>query len=100
MTLEWILSEIKDMESAPNTAKSVYDLAMLLIVRDHLQPLPSSAHDNEQAAPAAPIVSATPDALTIDMVDEALSRVHINSPEDKQRAEDLRTWLQILRPEG
>lgn len=36
MTLEWVMHEIREAEAQPNSAKAVYDLAALLIVRNYL----------------------------------------------------------------
>lgn len=91
MTLEWILSEIKDLESAPNTAKSVYDLAALLIVRDHFQ------------TPNHELVSSQENLrsdLSIDDIEEALGAVMISSDEERKRAQDARMWIKIIRGES
>ena len=91
MTLEWILSEIKDLESAPNTAKSVYDLAALLIVRDHFQTPnhePVSSPEN------------LPPSISIDDIEEALGAVMISSDEERKRAQDARMWIRIIRGES
>lgn len=91
MTLEWIISEIKDLESAPNTAKNVYDLAALLIVRNHLQtqlPAPVSLAENPRSAPS------------IDDIEQALGAAIINSEDENKRAQDAQIWLRILRGES
>lgn len=36
MKLEWVMHEIMEAEAQPNSAKAVYDLAALLIVRNYL----------------------------------------------------------------
>ena len=91
MTLEWILSEIKDLESAPNTAKSVYDLAALLIVRDHFQ-----TPNHESVSLPENLRS----DLSIDDIEEALGAVMISSDEERKRAQDARMWIKIIRGES
>lgn len=87
MTLEWILSEIKDLEHAPNAAKNVYDLAALIVVRNYLlEEKTESISLPENSRPVSPI----------DTVEAALGNIMISSEDEKKRAQDAKTWLKII----
>lgn len=88
MTLEWILSEIKDLENAPNTAKSVYDLAALIIVRNELEKRPASD---------SPLDYRLGEIPTLDEIDAALAAIAVSTPEERQRVQDTRTLVHIMR---
>lgn len=100
LDLSWINEQIDRLMHGTRCTQTVRDLAAFIIVRDtmakgegdfpspHLDDMPSK-HDS--------MLNSTP---TIDQVERALGAVMVNTPEDKQRAEDMNTWLQILRPEG
>lgn len=104
MTLAWVEAEIEKAEQGGNNAKNVYDLAALLIVRDHLRAAtsPKAVPVQEDRAKRDAIVltshSADLDVVpTIAQVEEALGAVIVSTPEERQRVQDAKTWAQIIR---
>lgn len=102
MTLAWIEAEIEKAEQGGNNAKNVYDLAALLIVRDHLRvaALPKNAPDDKGRREAIILTSHSADldmVPTIAQVENALDAVIVSTPEERQRVMDAKTWAQIIR---
>ena len=102
MTLAWIEAEIEKAEQGGNNAKNVYDLAALLIVRDHLRvaALPQNIPDDKGRREAIILTSHSADldmVPTIAQVEDALDAVIVSTPEERQRVMDAKTWAQIIR---
>lgn len=88
MTLERVLSEIRDLEAAPFTDKNVYDLAMLYIVRDHMQ--------TPDTAPAT-VLSPTVQRLSpLDQVEAAMAEICVTSSTDRRRLQEIREAARIV----
>ena len=106
VTLTWIESQLEDALSGPNTAKNVYDAAALIIVRDAMRAssVPSasgSADTGEKARRDAILLTAHSADLdkvpTLAEVEDALGAVVVNTPEERDRANRVKTWAEILR---
>lgn len=99
MTLEWILREIKGAEAAPNSARAVYDLAALLIVRDHLRGASASTRNAELKSAAAPTRNAeikSAAAPTLDQIEAALATITVSTEDERRRADDAKLWARTL----
>lgn len=98
LDLSWINEQIDRLMNGTRCMQSARDLAALIIVRDEIQkgagspPAPSS-DDTPPKVSSPSVLSTVP---TLDQVQRALGAVVINTPEDRQRAQDIQTWLQIL----
>lgn len=106
MTLTWIESQLEDALIGPNTAKNVYDAAALIIVRDAMRAAsaPSSAESTdtgEKSRRDAILLTAHSADLdkvpTLAELEDALGAVVVNTPEERERAERVKTWAEILR---
>ena len=106
VTLTWIESQLEDALSGPNTAKNVYDAAALIIVRDAMRaasaPSAAGIHDTGEKARRDAILltahSADLDKVpTLAEVEDALGAVVVNTPEERERANRVKTWAEILR---
>ena len=102
MTLAWVEAEIEKAEQGGNTARNVYDLAALLIVRDHLRAaaLPKNVPEDKGKRDAIILTSHSADLdviPTIDQVEDALAAVVVSTPEERQRVMDAKTCAQIIR---
>ena len=106
VTLTWIESQLEDAMSGPNTAKNVYDAAALIIVRDAMRAAsaPSAAESTdagEKARRDAVLLTAHSADLdkvpTLAEVEDALGAVVVNTPEERERANRVKTWAEILR---
>ena len=106
VTLTWIESQLEDAMSGPNTAKNVYDAAALIIVRDAMRAAsaPSAAESTdtgEKARRDAILLTAHSADLdkvpTLAEVEDALGSVVVNTPEERERANMVKTWAEILR---
>jgi hypothetical protein len=93
MTLERVTSEIRDLEEAPFTDKNVYDLAMLYIVRDHMQ-----APAEHAPVPMAPIVirDNSPKLTPLEQMEAAMSDLVITGADDRRKLQELREAARIL----
>jgi hypothetical protein len=93
MTLERVTSEIRDLEEAPFTDKNVYDLAMLYIVRDHMQ-----APAEPAPVPMAPIVirDNSPKLTPLEQMEAAMSDLVITGADDRRKLQELREAARIL----
>ena len=105
MTLTWIESQLEDALSGPNTAKNVYDAAALIIVRDAMRaasaPSASGSPDTGEKARRDAIMltahSADLDKVpTLAEVEDALGAVVVNTPEERERANRVKTWAEII----
>ena len=105
VTLTWIESQLEDALSGPNTAKSVYDAAALIIVRDAMRAAsaPSAAESTdagEKARRDAILLTAHSADLdkvpTLAEVEDALGAVVVNTPEERERANRVKTWAEII----
>ena len=105
MTLTWIESQLEDALSGPNTAKNVYDAAALIIVRDAMRAAsaPSAAvgpDTGEKARRDAILLTAHSADLdkvpTLAEVEDALGAVMVNTPEERERANRVKTWAEII----
>ena len=105
MTLTWIESQLEDALSGPNTAKNVYDAAALIIVRDAMRAAsaPSSVESTdsgEKARRDAILLTAHSADLdkvpTLAEVEDALGAVVVNTPEERERANRVKTWAEII----
>ena len=105
MTLTWIESQLDDALSGPNTAKNVYDAAALIIVRDAMRaasaPSAAGSHDTGEKARRDAILltahSADLDKVpTLAEVEDALGAVVVNTPEERERANRVKTWAEII----
>ena len=106
MTLTWIESQLEDALSGPNTAKNVYDAAALIIVRDAMRAASAtsasgSADTGGKARRDAILLTAHSADLdkvpTLAEVEDALGAVVVNTPEERERANRVKTWAEILR---
>lgn len=106
MTLTWIESQLEDALSGPNTAKNVYDAAALIIVRDAMRaasaPSAAASPDNGDKARRDAILltahSADLDKVpTLAEVEDALGAVVVNTPEERERANRVKTWSGIIK---
>ena len=106
VTLTWIESQLEDALSGPNTAKNVYDAAALIIVRDAIraasaQSSVESTDSGEKARRDAILLTAHSADLdkvpTLAEVEDALGAVVVNTPEERERANRVKTWAEILR---
>lgn len=106
VTLTWIESQLEDALSGPNTAKNVYDAAALIIVRDAMRAAsaPSAAESTDAGekdrrdAILLTAHSADLDKVpTLAEVEDALGAVVVNTPEERDRANRVKTWAEILR---
>ena len=106
VTLTWIESQLEDALSGPNTAKSVYDAAALIIVRDAMRAAsaPSAAESTdagEKSRRDAILLTAHSADLdkvpTLAEVEDALGAVVVNTPDERERANRVKTWAEILR---
>ena len=106
VTLTWIESQLEDALSGPNTAKNVYDAAALIIVRDAMrsasaQSASESTDAGEKARRDAVLLTAHSADLdkvpTLAEVEDALGAVVVNTPEERERANRVKTWAEILR---
>lgn len=93
MTLERVMSEIRDLEEAPFTDKNVYDLAMLYIVRDHMQ-----AHAAPVAVTTPPLVvrDDSPKLTPLEQMEAAMSDLVITGADDRRKLQELREAARIL----
>lgn len=105
MTLTWIESQLEDALSGPNTAKNVYDAAALIIVRDEMRSAsaPSAAVSpdaGDKARRDAILLTAHSADLdkvpTLAEVEDALGAVVVNTPEERERANRVKTWAAII----
>lgn len=105
VTLTWIESQLEDALSGPNTAKNVYDAAALIIVRDAMRAAsaPSAAESTdagEKARRDAIMLTAHSADLdkvpTLAEVEDALGAVVVNTPEERERANRVKTWADII----
>lgn len=102
MTLAWIESEIEKTMQEGNSARAVYDLAALVTVRDYLQ-RQGQAADSAKHREAVALTAYSADLRkvpTINQVEDALGAVALNTPEERRRAVDMRTWAEIIRGKG
>lgn len=107
MTLAWVESEIEQAANGPNTAKNVYDLAALIIVRNYLmetasvKPVTATETEEQRRKREAVILtshSADLDVVpTIGQIEEAIGAVAISTPDERKRVKDAKTWASILR---
>ena len=106
VTLTWIESQLEDALSGPNTAKNVYDAAALIIVRDAMRAASAtsasgSADTGGKARRDAILLTAHSADLdkvpTLAEVEDALGAVVVNTPEERERAERIKTWAEIIR---
>ena len=106
VTLTWVESQLEDALSGPNTAKNVYDAAALIIVRDAMRAAsaPSAAGNPDKGDKArrdAIMLTAHSADLdkvpTLAEVEDALGAVVVNTPEERERANRVKTWAEILR---
>lgn len=106
MTLAWVESEIEKTQQAGNTAKAVYDLAALIIVRDYLRAAASpntKAADDKRQRDVVTLTAYSADLRkvpTIEQVEAALGAVALDTPEERRRAVDMRTWAEIIKGKG
>lgn len=105
VTLTWVESQLEDALSGPNTAKNVYDAAALIIVRDAMRAAsaPSAAESTdagEKARRDAILLTAHSADLdkvpTLAEVEDALGAVVVNTPEERERANRVKTWAEII----
>ena len=105
VTLTWIESQLEDALSGPNTAKNVYDAAALIIVRDAMRAAsaPSAAESTDAGDKArrdAVLLTAPSADLdkvpTLAEVEDALGAVVVNTPEERERANRVKTWAEII----
>ena len=105
VTLTWIESQLEDALNGPNTAKNVYDAAALIIVRDAMRAAsaPSAAESTdvgEKARRDAILLTAHSADLdkvpTLAEVEDALGAVVVNTPEERERANRVKTWAGII----
>ena len=105
VTLTWIESQLEDALSGPNTAKNVYDAAALIIVRDAMRaasaPSASGSADTGEKARRDAILLTTHSAdldkvPTLAEVEDALGAVVVNTPEERERANRVKTWAEII----
>lgn len=106
MTLTWVESQLEDALSGPNTAKNVYDAAALIIVRDAMRAASAptaagSADTGEKARRDAILLTAHSADLdkvpTLAEVEDALGAVVVNTPEERERANRVKTWAEIIK---
>ena len=106
MTLPWVEAQIEETLRSENSAKNVYDLAMLCIARDELvrRAAPEYSQNAEPSdkkrddAVVLTAYSADLDTVpTIEQIDKALGSVSVRSREDRKRVQELKTWKDIIK---
>lgn len=98
MELSWINEQIERLMQGTRCTQTVRDLAAFIIVRDEMK---KGAGDSP--APYSddmPPMSMLNQKPTLDQVQRALGAVIINTPEERQRAQDVQTWLDIISEKG
>lgn len=99
LDLSWVNEQIDRLINGTRCMQSARDLAALIIVRDEIQkgagaiPAPRS----DDTPPGGDLLNTAP---TLDQVQRALGAVVVNTPEERQRAQDMQTWLQIIGGES
>ena len=105
VTLTWIESQLEDALSGPNTAKNVYDAAALIIVRDAMRAAsaqtdaggPDAGEKSRRDGVGLTARSAALDKVpTLAEVEDALGAVIVNTPEERERANRVKTWAAII----
>ena len=105
----WVESQIEESLNGANSRENIYDLAMLIVVRDELDrraapvvPDVSESAEREKDRKKQTIMltnhSADLDAVpTIGQIEDAIGAVAANTKEERQRLRDMRTWADIIR---
>lgn len=94
MDVSWLDEQIERLMHGTRCAQTVRDLAAFLIVRDAItkgagdSPAPYS-----DETPSLSMLNQTP---TLDQIQRALGAIVVNTPEERQQAQDLQTWIQII----
>lgn len=107
ITLAWIESEIEKALIDDATPRNVYDLAALVTVQGYLlkraAPEKKEEQKTEKSNREAVMIathSADLDTIpTIAQIEDALGAVAVNTPEERKRVQDARTWGKIIRGE-
>lgn len=107
MTLPWIEAQIEETLNAENSAKNVYDLAMLCICRDEMQRRAApdvseyaEAAEDKKRRDAVVLTSYSADldtVPTLEQIDSALGAYSVNTAEERERVKDMRTWREIIK---
>lgn len=98
LDLSWINEQIDRLMHGTRCTQTVRDLAAFLIVRDAM-----TKGAGESPAPYSddvPPLSMLNQSPTLDQVQRALSAIVINTPEERQRAQDMQTWINIISEKG
>lgn len=92
LDVSWVDEQMERVRCATATMQTARDYALLCIARDHLAP-----KETEERRPYNHGVLDT--APTLDQVEAALSAITVTTKEDRDRAGDAKTWVQILKKE-
>ena len=100
-TLAWVENELEKAIHEKPTAQVVYDLSALITVRGYLLAM-LEPEAKPEAAPAPTVrlsdYCADLDKVpTLDQVEQALSSVAVNTPQERERVRDAKTWAKIIR---
>lgn len=90
LTLQWIDEQIERLRHSTETMQNARDFALMCIARDSIQ---------GKDSPALPLVKSStgpPPLATIADIESALARFAASTPEERQRAEDARTWARMM----
>lgn len=106
----WVESQIEECLNGTQNRENIYDIAMLIVVRDELDrraspivPDVSEAAGKEKQKQAIVLTNLSADldtVPTVEQIEDAIGAVAANTPEERQRAKDLRTWAKILKGGG
>lgn len=108
ITLAWVENEIEKALSEDATPRNVYDLAALVAVQGFLlkraapkedeKPKETREEREHREAVLLTTHSADLDTIpTIEQIEDALGAVAVNTPEERKRVQDARTWGKIIR---
>lgn len=104
-TLAWVEREYEVALQSANTPSNLRDFALLCIALDHLRAStpdsePKSEQKSEQKKRDAILLTAHSADLdkipTITQIEDAIGAISINTPEEKKRVQDARTWAGII----
>lgn len=107
ITLAWVENEIEKALSEDATPRNVYDLAALVAVQGFLlkraapkEEKPKETREEREHREAVLLTTHSTDLdtiPTIEQIEDALGAVAVNTPEERKRVQDARTWGKIIR---
>lgn len=116
ITEAWVRAEIERAMDGPATRENVYDLAALIGVLSHIRgqaaavfqegtgghsmaACPEESEEERRQREAVILTSYSADLNTrprIEQIYDALEAVDVQTPEEHKKAQDARTWADIL----